>query len=154
MSRQAAGFPMPPVAVQYAFELMKMMVEAGAADVHFEDQLASEKKCGHMGGKVLVPASAFIRTLTAARLAADVMDVPTFVIARTDACSASLLTSDVDERDHPFLTGQRTALKNAVYPVPNLYYVRPIGGGRVPLGIRPLAPQAASTNWPCTTHSL
>ena len=92
-----------------AFELMKMMIEAGAAAVHFEDQLASEKKCGHMGGKVLVPTSAFIRTLTAARLAADVMGVPTLVIARTDACSASLLTSDVDERDQEFLTGERTA---------------------------------------------
>jgi len=91
-----------------AFELMKMMIEAGAAAVHFEDQLASEKKCGHMGGKVLTPASAFIRTLTAARLAADVMGVPTLVVARTDANSATLLTSDVDERDHPFLTGQRT----------------------------------------------
>jgi isocitrate lyase len=92
-----------------AFELMKMMIEAGAAAVHFEDQLASEKKCGHMGGKVLTPTSAFIRTLTAARLAADVMGVPTLVVARTDANSATLLTSDVDERDHPFLTGQRTA---------------------------------------------
>jgi isocitrate lyase len=91
-----------------AFELMKMMIEAGAAAVHFEDQLASEKKCGHMGGKVLLPTSAFIRTLTAARLAADVMGVPTLVVARTDANSATLLTSDVDERDHPFLTGQRT----------------------------------------------
>ncbi len=92
-----------------AFELMKMMIEAGAAGVHFEDQLASEKKCGHLGGKVLVPTSAFIRMLIAARLAADVMGVPTLVIARTDANSATLLTSDVDERDHPFLTGQRTA---------------------------------------------
>jgi isocitrate/methylisocitrate lyase len=92
-----------------AFELMKMMIEAGAAAVHFEDQLASEKKCGHMGGKVMTPTSAFIRTLTAARLAADVMGVPTLVVARTDANSATLLTSDVDERDHPFLTGQRTA---------------------------------------------
>jgi isocitrate/methylisocitrate lyase len=92
-----------------AFELMKMMIEAGAAAVHFEDQLASEKKCGHLGGKVLVPVSAFIRVLTAARLAADVMGVPTFVVARTDANSATLLTSDVDERDRPFLTGQRTA---------------------------------------------
>src|SRR5207249_12128127 len=91
-----------------AFELMKMMIEAGAAGVHFEDQLASEKKCGHLGGKVLVPTSCFIRTLTAARLAADVMGVPTLVVARTDANSATLLTSDVDERDHPFLTGQRT----------------------------------------------
>jgi isocitrate lyase len=91
-----------------AFELMKQMIECGAAAVHFEDQLASEKKCGHLGGKVLVPTSQFIRTLSAARLAADVMGVPTLVIARTDANSATLLTSDVDERDHPFLTGQRT----------------------------------------------
>src|SRR5437762_5135850 len=91
-----------------AFELMKMMIEAGAAGVHFEDQLASEKKCGHLGGKVLVPVSHFIRMLTAARLAADVMGVPTFVISRTDANSATLLTSDVDERDHPFLKGERT----------------------------------------------
>jgi isocitrate lyase len=92
-----------------AFELMKMMIEAGAAAVHFEDQLASEKKCGHLGGKVLVPTSAFIRTLTAARLAADVCGVPTLVVARTDANSATLMTSDVDERDHPFLTSERTA---------------------------------------------
>src|SRR5688500_5630005 len=92
-----------------AFELMKAMIEAGAAAVHFEDQLASEKKCGHLGGKVLVPTSAFIRTLTAARLAADVMGVDTLIIARTDAHSANLLTSDVDERDHASLTGERTA---------------------------------------------
>jgi isocitrate lyase len=91
-----------------AFELMKMMIEAGAAAVHFEDQLASEKKCGHLGGKVLVPTSQFIRTLLSARLAADVCGVPTIVVARTDAHSANLLTSDVDERDHPFLTGERT----------------------------------------------
>jgi len=91
-----------------AFELMKSMIEAGAAGVHFEDQLASEKKCGHLGGKVLVPTQSFIRTLNAARLAADVMDVPTLVIARTDAEAAQLLTSDIDERDHPFLTGERT----------------------------------------------
>jgi isocitrate lyase len=91
-----------------AFELMKLMIECGAAAVHFEDQLASEKKCGHLGGKVLLPTSQFIRTLSAARLAADVMGVPTLVIARTDANSATLLTSDVDERDHPFLTGERT----------------------------------------------
>ncbi len=91
-----------------AFELMKAMIEAGAAGVHFEDQLASEKKCGHMGGKVLIPTSAFIRTLTAARLAADVSGVPTLVVARTDANSAQLITSDVDERDRPFLTGERT----------------------------------------------
>ena len=92
-----------------AFELMKMMIEAGAAGVHFEDQLASEKKCGHLGGKVLVPVSHFIRVLSAARLAADIAGVPTLVVARTDANSATLLTSDVDERDQPFLTGQRTA---------------------------------------------
>jgi isocitrate lyase len=92
-----------------AFELMKGMIEAGAAAVHFEDQLASEKKCGHLGGKVLVPTSAFIRTLSAARFAADVMGVPSLIVARTDAGSANLLTSDVDERDHPFLTGDRTS---------------------------------------------
>jgi isocitrate lyase len=86
-----------------AHELMKAMIEAGASGVHFEDQLAAEKKCGHMGGKVLVPTSQFIRTLQAARLAADVMDVSTVLIARTDAHSAKLLTSDVDERDHPFI---------------------------------------------------
>jgi isocitrate lyase len=91
-----------------AFELMKAMIEAGAAAVHFEDQLASEKKCGHLGGKVLVPTAAFIRTLTAARLAADVMGVPTLIVARTDAHSANLLTSDVDERDREFITGERT----------------------------------------------
>ena len=91
-----------------AYELMKAMIEAGAAGVHFEDQLASEKKCGHMGGKVLVPTSQFVRTLTAARLAADVCDVPTVLIARTDANSAKLITSDIDERDHEFMTGERT----------------------------------------------
>jgi isocitrate lyase len=91
-----------------AFELMKAMIEAGAAGVHFEDQLASEKKCGHLGGKVLVPTEQFIRTLTAARLAADVLNVPTVLIARTDADAATLLTSDVDARDRPFLTGERT----------------------------------------------
>ncbi len=91
-----------------AFELMKAMIEAGAAGVHFEDQLASEKKCGHLGGKVLVPTCQFIRTLTAARLAADVLNVPTILVARTDADSASLLTSDIDPRDQPFLTGERT----------------------------------------------
>lgn len=91
-----------------AYELMKGMIEAGAAGVHFEDQLASEKKCGHMGGKVLVPTKQFIKTLVSARLAADVCDVPTVLIARTDANSAKLITSDVDERDHPFMTGERT----------------------------------------------
>src|SRR5580693_6468963 len=92
-----------------AFELMKAMIAAGAAGVHFEDQLASEKKCGHLGGKVLVPTQSFIRTLNAARLAADVMQVPTLVIARTDAHSAQLITSDVDPRDASFVTGERTA---------------------------------------------
>jgi isocitrate lyase len=92
-----------------AFELMKAMIEAGAAGVHFEDQLASEKKCGHLGGKVLVPTSQFIKTLTAARLAADVLEVPTLVIARTDADAAKMLTTDVDPYDHPFLTGERSA---------------------------------------------
>ena len=91
-----------------AFELMKQMIEAGAAAVHFEDQLASEKKCGHLGGKVLVPVSQFIRTLASARLAADVMGVQTLVVARTDAHSTSLITSDVDERDREFITGERT----------------------------------------------
>ena len=91
-----------------AFELMKSMIEAGAAGVHYEDQLASEKKCGHLGGKVLVPTDAFIRTLTAARLAADVLDVPTVLLARTDALAATLLTSDVDARDQRFTTGTRT----------------------------------------------
>ena len=86
-----------------AYELMKSMIKAGAAGVHFEDQLAAEKKCGHMGGKVLVPTGQFIRTLSAARLAADVLDVPTVLIARTDANSAKLLTSDIDERDHAFI---------------------------------------------------
>ena len=85
------------------------MIEAGAAAVHYEDQLASEKKCGHLGGKVLVPTEQFIRTLTAARLAADVLDVPTILVARTDADAATLLTSDVDPRDRPFVTGERTA---------------------------------------------
>jgi isocitrate lyase len=92
-----------------AFELMKSFIEAGAAGVHFEDQLSSEKKCGHLGGKVLVPTSQFVRTLVSARLAADVLDVPTVLVARTDALSATLLTSDVDERDRAFLTGERTA---------------------------------------------
>jgi isocitrate lyase len=93
-----------------AYELMKAMIEAGAAGVHFEDQLASEKKCGHMGGKVLVPTSQFIRTLVAARLAADVCAVPTIVVARTDADSAKLVTSDADERDRPFIVDdKRTA---------------------------------------------
>jgi len=91
-----------------AFELMKAMIEAGASGVHFEDQLSSEKKCGHLGGKVLLPTGQFIRTLVAARLAADVLDVPTILVARTDADSARLLTSDVDERDRAFITGDRT----------------------------------------------
>ena len=86
-----------------AFELMKSMIESGAAGVHFEDQLASEKKCGHLGGKVLVPTKTFLRTLNAARLAADVMDVPTLVLARTDAHAANLITSDVDDYDHEWI---------------------------------------------------
>jgi isocitrate lyase len=100
-----AGFGGP----LHGFELMKSMIEAGVAGVHYEDQLAAEKKCGHLGGKVLVPTSQFIRTLAAARLAADVLDVPTLLIARTDALNATLLTSDIDPRDREFTTGERTA---------------------------------------------
>jgi len=92
-----------------SYELMKSMIEAGASGVHFEDQLASEKKCGHLGGKVLVPTSQFVRTLISARLAADVLDVPAVLVARTDALSATLLTSDVDEHDREFMTGERTS---------------------------------------------
>jgi len=92
-----------------AFELMKAMIAAGASGVHYEDQLASEKKCGHLGGKVLIPTSQHIRTLNAARLAADVCGTSTLVVARTDAQSATLITSDIDERDQPFVTGERTA---------------------------------------------
>ncbi|WP_402372137.1 isocitrate lyase [Isoptericola rhizosphaerae] len=92
-----------------AYELMKSMIASGAAGVHWEDQLASEKKCGHLGGKVLIPTKQHVRTLNAARLAADVSDVPSVIIARTDAEAATLLTSDVDERDRPYLTGGRTA---------------------------------------------
>ncbi len=99
-----AGFGGP----LHAFELTKSMIEAGAAGVHFEDQLAAEKKCGHMGGKVLVPTAQHVRTLAAARLAADVMDIPTLIFARTDALNATLMTTDVDERDQPFVTGERT----------------------------------------------
>ncbi len=99
-----AGFGGP----LHAFELTKALIEAGTAGVHFEDQLASEKKCGHLGGKVLVPTGQFIQTLVAARLAADVTGVPTIIIARTDANAATLLTSDIDERDRLFLTGERT----------------------------------------------
>jgi isocitrate lyase len=100
-----AGFGGPV----HAFELTKAMIDAGAAGVHFEDQLAAEKKCGHMGGKVLVPTTQFVRTLNAARLAADVLDVPTVLVARTDALSATLLTSDIDSADREFTTGTRTA---------------------------------------------
>src|ERR1044072_9329341 len=99
------------------FERMKSMTAAGAAGVHWEDQLASEKKCGHLGGKVLIPTAQHIRTLTSARLAADVADVPTVVIARTDAEAATLITSDVDERDQPFISGERT--KEGFYRVKN-----------------------------------
>ncbi len=104
MADAEAGFGGP----LNAFELMKAMIEAGAAGVHFEDQLSSEKKCGHLGGKVLVPTGHFIRTLVAARLAADIAGVPTILVARTDADSARLLTSDVDPADAPFVTGGRT----------------------------------------------
>ncbi|MFJ8301491.1 isocitrate lyase [Streptomyces sp. NPDC094447] len=105
-----------------AFELTKAMIAAGAAGIHYEDQLASEKKCGHLGGKVLVPTAQHIRTLNAARLAADIADTPTLVIARTDALAATLLTSDIDERDAPFVTGERTAegfyhVQNGMGPV-------------------------------------
>jgi isocitrate lyase len=104
-----------------AFELMKAMIAAGAAGVHWEDQLASEKKCGHLGGKVLIPTKQHERTLNAARLAADVLDVPTVVVARTDAQAATLLTSDADERDHKFLTGNRSSegyyeVRNGIEP--------------------------------------
>jgi isocitrate lyase len=92
-----------------AYELMRSMIEAGASGVHYEDQLASEKKCGHLGGKVLVPTAQFVRTLNAARLAADVLDVPTVLVARTDALSAALLMSDIDEYDRDFVTGERTS---------------------------------------------
>ena len=92
-----------------AFELMKSMIAAGAAGVHWEDQLASEKKCGHLGGKVLIPTGQHFRTLNSARLAADVLDVPSVIVARTDAEAATLITTDVDERDRPFVTGERTA---------------------------------------------
>jgi isocitrate lyase len=104
MADAEAGFGGP----LNAFELMKAMIDAGAAGVHFEDQLSSEKKCGHLGGKVLIPTGHFIRTLVAARLAADIADVPTLLVARTDADSARLLTSDVDPADAPFITGDRT----------------------------------------------
>ena len=105
-----------------AYELMQSMIEAGAAGVHWEDQLASEKKCGHMGGKVLVPTGQHIRTLNAARLAADVAGVPSIIIARTDSLAATLITSDIDERDREFLTGERTAegfyeVRNGIDPV-------------------------------------
>ena len=99
-----AGFGGP----LHAYELTKSMIEAGASGVHYEDQLASEKKCGHMGGKVLIPTSQHIRTLTAARLASDVMGVPTVIVARTDALAATLLTTDADERDREFIAGSRT----------------------------------------------
>ncbi len=100
-----AGFGGP----LHSFELMRQMIEAGASAVHFEDQLAAEKKCGHLGGKVLIPTAQFIKTLTAARLAADVCNVPTVIIARTDSLGATLLTSDIDPYDAPFITGQRTS---------------------------------------------
>jgi isocitrate lyase len=113
MADAEAGFGGP----LNAFELMKAMIRAGAAGVHWEDQLSSEKKCGHLGGKVLIPTGNHIRTLSAARLAADVCGVPTLIVARTDAESATLLTADIDPRDVPFLTGERT--------VEGFYRVRP-----------------------------
>lgn len=118
MADAEAGFGGPV----HAFELMKSMIEAGASGVHFEDQLASEKKCGHLGGKVLVPTSQFIRTLTAARLAADVLDVPTVIVARTDALGATLMTSDIDPLDRQFIKGERTVegyfqVKDGIEPV-------------------------------------
>lgn len=111
-----------------AFELTKAMIAAGAAGIHYEDQLASEKKCGHLGGKVLVPTAQHVRTLNAARLAADIADTPTLIIARTDALAATLLTSDVDERDAEFCTGERTS--------EGFYHVR---GGMAPVIARGLA---------------
>jgi isocitrate lyase len=102
-----------------AFEIMKAYIEAGAAGVHFEDQLASEKKCGHLGGKVLIPTSAHIRNLTAARLAADIMGVPTLIVARTDAEAAKLLTSDIDERDRPFVDYDAGRTVEGFYQVRN-----------------------------------
>ncbi len=117
MADAEAGFG----GVLNAFELMKSMIAAGAAGVHWEDQLASEKKCGHLGGKVLIPTGQHIKTLNAARLATDVAKVPTLVIARTDADAATLITSDIDERDQPFVTGERTAegfyrVRNGIEP--------------------------------------
>jgi isocitrate lyase len=119
-----AGFGGP----LHAFELMKSMIEAGAAGVHFEDQLAAEKKCGHLGGKVLVPTSQFVRTLIGARLAADVLGVPTVLVARTDALSATLLTNDIDPIDREFVTGERT---------PEGYYL--VRSGLEPVVARSLA---------------
>ncbi|MBX9568377.1 MAG: isocitrate lyase [Candidatus Obscuribacterales bacterium] len=118
MADAEAGFGGPV----HAFELMKSMIESGASGVHFEDQLASEKKCGHLGGKVLVPTSQFIRTLSGARLAADVLGVPTIIVARTDALDATLLTSDIDPIDREFITGERTPegyfrVKSGIAPV-------------------------------------
>lgn len=105
MADAEAGFGGP----LNVFELMKGMIEAGAAGVHFEDQLASEKKCGHLGGKVLIPTAHAVRNLVSARLASDVMGVPTLIVARTDANAAEMITSDIDPRDHEFLTGERTS---------------------------------------------
>ena len=118
MADAEAGFGGPV----HAFELMKSMIEAGASGVHFEDQLASEKKCGHLRCKVLVPTAQFIRTLTAARLACDVLGIPTIIVARTDALGATLLTSDIDPADRPFIKGQRTVegyfhVKDGIEPV-------------------------------------
>ena len=152
-----------------AFELMKSMIEAGAAGVHFEDQLASVKKCGHMGGKVLVPTREAVEKLVAARLAADVMGVPTLIVARTDAEAADLLTSDVDDNDKPFITGERTVegfLKpatgwirpsRAVWPTLRM----PIWSGAKPASRiwnlpaslpRPFTPSIRARCWRTTAH--
>jgi isocitrate lyase len=130
-----------------SFEIMKAYIEAGAAAVHFEDQLAAEKKCGHLGGKVLIPTAAQIRNLNAARLAADTMGVPTLVVARTDAESAKLITSDVDDRDLPFITGERT--------VEGFYRLKP-GSGLAHCIARGLAyaPYADLLWWETSTPNL
>ena len=132
-----------------AFELAKALIAAGAAGVHYEDQLASEKKCGHLGGKVLVPTRQHVRTLNAARLAADVLDVPTIIVARTDSLAANLITSDVDERDRAFTTGERTA--GGVLP----HHPRPGGRRRPRPGLRPVRgphlgarPRRRTSAWP------
>jgi isocitrate lyase len=128
-----------------AFELMKSMIEAGAAGVHFEDQLASVKKCGHMGGKVLVPSREAVAKLVAARLASDVMGVPTVLLARTDAEAADLITSDVDENDKAFLTGERT--------VEGFYRTKPGLEQRLPRHLqRPFTSSSQARCWRTTAR--